>query len=127
VEQLAEGVVAERDPLAVAAPLSLRGGRFRVDVTFATPFGVTGDGEGVGLSDDTGYFWFFDPANVEVLTKVLDGCELNGRYWVFAGGLTDVGVRITVTDTATGATKVYENPVGQPFRPVRDVEAFGCS
>jgi hypothetical protein len=47
---------------------------------------------------------------------------------VFAGGLTDVGIEITVTDTLSGVSKTYENPAGQAFRPVRDTVAFGgCS
>jgi hypothetical protein len=33
---------------------------------------------------DTGAFWFFAAANVELIVKVLDGCALNGAHWVFA-------------------------------------------
>jgi hypothetical protein len=29
---------------------------------------------------------------------MIDGCGLNGHYWVFAGGLTNVKVVLTVTD-----------------------------
>ena len=28
-----------------------------------------------------GYFWFFDPANVELAVKVLDGRPINGKFW----------------------------------------------
>ncbi|HEY4563258.1 MAG TPA: hypothetical protein VIJ36_09775, partial [Thermoanaerobaculia bacterium] len=73
------------------------------------------------------YFWFFDPANVETIVKVLNGCGLNQRYWVFAGGLTSVQTVITVRDTRTGIAKTYTNPQGTPFQPVQDTSAFmGC-
>lgn len=58
----------------------------------------------VQLTGDTGYFWFFNASNVELVVKVLDACHF-GRFWVFAGGLTNVDVDLTVTDTATGAVK----------------------
>jgi len=56
--------------------------------------------------------------------KVLNGCGLNQRYWTFAGGLTDVNVILTVTDTQTGAVKIYTNPQGTAFRPIQDTGAF---
>jgi hypothetical protein len=76
------------------------------------------------LTGDTGYFWFFDSSNVEIVIKVLDGCTLNGHHWVFAGGLTNVKVTITVTDTANGIQKVYENPLNTTFLPIQDTAAF---
>jgi hypothetical protein len=33
---------------------------------------------------------------------------------------------ITVTDTLTGATRIYENPAGTPFAPILDVAALTC-
>jgi hypothetical protein len=68
----------------------------------------------VRLSDDSGYFWFFDPGNAEVMFKVINACSLNHAYWFYAGGLTNVQVTITVTDTRTGATKTYTNLKGKP-------------
>ena len=47
----------------------------------------TGAGTALPLTADTGAFWFFDPANVEVLLKVLDGRPVNGQFWVFYGAL----------------------------------------
>jgi hypothetical protein len=55
---------------------------------------------------------------------VLDGCALNGRWWVFAGGLTNVGVTLTVTDTQTGEFRTYTSPIGVPFAPLQDTTAF---
>jgi len=55
---------------------------------------------------------------------VLDGCGINQRYWVFAGGLTDVRVELTVEDTVSGEVRIYTNPLGGAFLPIQDMEAF---
>jgi hypothetical protein len=39
----------------------------------------------VPLGADTGYFWFFEDTNVELVVKVLDGRAINGHTWVFYG------------------------------------------
>lgn len=105
--------------------LCLKNGRFRVSATFATPAGASGTAQAVPLTGDTGYFWFFNSANVEMVVKVLDGCPVNNRFWVFAGGLTNVEVRMTVVDTLAGTSpKVYTNPLRTPFQPIQDTEAF---
>lgn len=91
--------------------LCLNDERFRVEVSWADPYhGGTGSGQAVGLTSDTGYFWFFNRANVELVVKVLDGRALNGYFWVFYGALSTVEYTITVTDTETGATSTYYNP-----------------
>jgi photosystem II stability/assembly factor-like uncharacterized protein len=107
--------------------LCLNGGRFAVTADFqTTPEGPSARATAVPLTPDTGYFWFFDPANIEIVSKVLDGCSTNGHYWFFASGLTNVGVQINVTDTLTGASKPYSNDVGTPFQPIQDTAAFPC-
>ncbi|HLX06756.1 MAG TPA: hypothetical protein VKY89_02720, partial [Thermoanaerobaculia bacterium] len=110
-----------------ATHICLQQARFRVAAAWQTADGGAGAGQAVRLTADTAYFWFFAAANVEVMVKVLDGCPLApGRFWVFAGGLTDVAVQLTVTDTATGAMQTYGNPQGTPFAPVQDTAAFPC-
>jgi hypothetical protein len=104
--------------------LCLAGGRFQVDVTWTRADGSRGPGHAVSLTADTGYFWFFNSTNVEMVIKVLNGCGLNNRHWVFAGGLTDVRARIEVTDTKTGTVKTYTNPQGTAFQPIQDTAAF---
>jgi hypothetical protein len=104
--------------------LCLNGGRFRVTLTFEDFEGAIGPGNAEPLTDDTGYFTFFDPANVEVVVKVLNACPLVERYWVFAGGLTNVQVTLTVSDTTTGDTRTYLNELGTAFQPVQDTGAF---
>lgn len=87
-------------------------GRFRVSLNWKAQ-GNQGAGQAVPLTTDTGYFWFFQATNVEVVIKVLDGRPLNGHFWVFYGALTDVEYQITVVDTQTGRQKVYKNPAGK--------------
>jgi hypothetical protein len=108
--------------------LCLNNGRFAVSAAWRTSGGQSGQGQAVRLTTDTGYFTFFSATNVEVVVKVLDACGLNSRYWVFAGGLTDVNVVLTVRDTVTGTAKVYTNPLGTAFQPIQDTDAFAtCS
>jgi hypothetical protein len=125
-------VCDEPAPPAACTPsatnLCLGDGRFQVSTSFRTPAGLTGQGQAVTLTDDTGYFWFFSPTNVEMLLKTLDGCSTDEAFWVFGGGLTDVRVGLTVTDTLTGQTKTYANPQNTPFQPIQDTSAFStCS
>jgi len=109
-----------------AGALCLGSGRFRVTATWKTADDVAGGAHAVELTPDTGYLWFFNASNVEAIVKVLDGCALNGHYWVFAGGLTDVKTDIVVRDLRTGSSKTYSNPQGRAFRPVQDTSAFAC-
>lgn len=105
--------------------LCLNNGRFQVEADWET-VSATGRARVVKLTNDTGYLWFFHPDNVEVVIKVLDACGFVGKFWVFAGGLTDQGVEIRVTDTHTGATNTYQNARGNPFQPLQDTVAFNC-
>jgi len=97
--------------------LCLNAGRFSLRMQWATPDGRSGAGQAVALTGDTGYFWFFSSNNVEMIVKALNACGFNSRFWVFAGGLTNVEVVLTVTDTQTGVVKAYANPQGTPFQP----------
>lgn len=102
--------------------LCVAGNRFRVQVTWKAG-ALGGAAQAVSLSGDTGYFWFTDPANVELMVKVLDGRTLNGSFWVFYGALSNLEYTLTVTDTVTGKVKTYSNPSGQ-FASVGDTTAF---
>lgn len=109
--------------VAGGGTLCLSGGRFKVTATWQTATS-TGPAQGVTLTPDSGYFWFFDPGNVELTVKVLNACTVNNRYWVFASGLTNLAVTLTVTDTQTGQVKTYTNPQGRAFRTILDTGAF---
>ncbi len=120
-------LVAEVDTspcLPGAETLCLNGGRFEIRVEWETFMGASGTGKAVPLTTDTGYFWFFNAANVEMVIKVLDGCGINQSFWVYAGGLTDVETRITARDSSTGLTWEAMNPQRTPFQPIQDVNAF---
>lgn len=112
--------------VAGGGTLCLTQDRFRVTAAWQTAQGATGSGQGVELTPQTGYFWFFDPSNVELTVKVIDACSLSNRFWVFASGLTNVKVDLTVVDTRTGQSKVYANPLNRTFAPVLDTNAFRC-
>ncbi|HEV7787362.1 MAG TPA: pre-peptidase C-terminal domain-containing protein, partial [Thermoanaerobaculia bacterium] len=122
---LAQIVAKTGTCIAGPTSLCLSGGRFQVDVAWKTANGNTGAGQAVPLTADTGYFWFFGASNVEMVIKVLNACTFNQRFWVYAGGLTDVETTIHVTDTMTGASRTYMNPQGTAFRPIQDSSAFG--
>ncbi len=107
--------------------LCLNDERFQVTSAFSTASGENGVGQARVATADSGQFTFFDPDNVEIDIKVLDGCAINNHYWVFIAGLTDVEVDINVLDTLTDAERTYNNPLGSAFETIRDVEAFPCS
>jgi len=69
-------------------------------------------------------FWFFTSNNIEVIVKVLNACSFNQRYWVFAGGLTNVAATMRVTDTRSGIVRTYLSRQGTAFQPVQDTGAF---
>lgn len=110
--------------------MCLNAGRFRVEVEWRDGTGETGPGQVVlgTLAGDSGLFWFFSPANWEMLVKVLDGCAINDRFWVFAGATTDVAYTLTVTDIHTGQSKSYPNPLGSAADSITDTGALAvCS
>jgi len=78
----------------------------------------------VTLTADSGYFWFFEPSNIEVMVKTLDGCSENGRVWIFLSGMTNLPIRVQVMDGLTGVAKTYTNPAGTLFAPVMDLTTF---
>jgi len=73
---------------------------------------------------DSGLFWFFWEDNLELAVKVLDGCALNGRYWVYSAGLTNVAVTLRVEDTLSGGVWEHTNPPGHAYPPLLDSSAL---
>ncbi len=126
--RLDEIVAAEPPPPCTpsATRLCLLGGRFAVEVDWTDFFGGSGSGRALPMTGDSGLFWFFAPSNLEMLVKVLDGCGVNGRVWVFAAGTTDVEWRLTVSDTESGASVAYANLLGVASPAVTDTGAFAC-
>src|SRR5262249_6299555 len=110
-----------------ASELCLNDNRFKVEVSWRVPAqGTSGKATAVPLTGDTGQFWFFSSNNIELVTKVLDGREVNGQYWVFYGALSNVEYTITVTDTQTGLVKTFVNPSGN-LASVADTSGFSAA
>jgi hypothetical protein len=114
--------------VGTSSVLCLHHGRFQVQAAWRTAQGAAGTATAFQTTDDSGTFSFFSGNNLELVTKVVDACGLVQKVWFFASGLTNVGVDLTVTDTFTGQTRTYQNPVGTSFQPVLDTAGFaGCS
>jgi hypothetical protein len=99
-------------------------GQYSVGVRFTDPRDATNhDATAVPLTPSAGSFWFFDPGNLELLLKIVDGTAVNGHTWFFWGGLSNVDFDITVTDTGSGAQRVYRNREGK-MTSLADTDAF---
>jgi len=108
----------------LSTTLCAQNGRFEVTVDWqSAPLGPSRAAHAIPVTDDSGYFWFFDPQNVELMVKVLDGRPVNGAYWVFIGPLTNRAYRVTVRDTLTTAVRTYDNAWGE-MASVADTKAF---
>lgn len=99
--------------------------RFQVSVAYDAGSGLS-KMTAIKYTPETGLFWFTDAGNIEVLLKMIDACDFNAKFWVYAGGTTDVQVNVTVTDTKTGTTKNYTNQRGKAFVTITDSNAFSC-
>jgi hypothetical protein len=124
------GASCTTTPAATCTPdsttLCLYSNRFQVRATYLDYGNNSGSGHAVSLTSDTGYFWFFNSANVEAVGKIVNFCSgSTGNYGYYAGGLTDVGVSMTVTDTVTGTTKTFTNNRGNKFNMI-SASYFTC-
>ena len=105
----------------------LLGGRFKVWVTGNDFAFVPFVGRTVPLaSTDSAIFYFFQPANFELLVKMVDACGFNGRFWVFYAATTNVDFYLYVDDTFDLNPPIYyHNPLGTQLRTsVADSNAF---
>jgi subtilisin family serine protease len=127
LQRLDEIVVEAPTCVPTATTLCLGDGRFALEVGWRDYAGRTGSGVALPLTDDSGLFWFFDAANLEMLVKVVDGCALNGHRWIFAAATTDVEYELIVTEVPTGASRPYRNELGTASPAFTDTSAFPCS
>lgn len=107
-----------------ATTLCLRNGRFQVDVEWRN-----GNIANAGLvaapsTADSGLFFFDNPSNWEILVKVLDGCDFNDHFWVFASAATTADYTLTVTDTQSGETRTYIDDMLNFSPAITDTRAF---
>ena len=115
--------------VANATTLCLEGGsgdpdRFEVKVNWTNFEGGTGDGMAVPYTPDSGFFWFFNAANLEYLTKMVNGCGTAfDAYWFFYAAATNLELETTVRDTVACQTKTYSNPLGN-FASDGDIAAL---
>ncbi|HEX2834678.1 MAG TPA: hypothetical protein VHW00_16825 [Thermoanaerobaculia bacterium] len=65
---------------------------------------------------ETAFFYFNNPNNIEMLLKILDQGNTNGAgqptIAVLFGSATPLRIELTLTDTNTGAVRVYTNNFG---------------
>jgi hypothetical protein len=98
-------------PAGTAADtLCLLKGRFHLTGTWQNQFdGSSGVLRPIVNSDLSGFFYFTDKNNVELIVKVLNfGSEIK----VFYSQLTNLKFTLNVRDTTTGRVKVYNNTPG---------------
>ncbi len=120
---IARGATATCTDTATA--MCLNNERFRVEVEWEDFQDNTGSGMVVEFgSNDSGLFWFFDADNWEMLVKVLNGCAITNHYWVFSAATTNVEYTLRVTDTQTGVSKSYFNPLGTSAAAITDTGAL---
>jgi hypothetical protein len=110
-------IVAATHPTTPCEPdeqtLCLLDGQLAVTVDWTDHHnGGSGIGHAIPYTDLTGFFWFFDEENVELVVKALDGRTVNGKIWLFYGGLTDVGFTLRVEYGDAHQVREYVNPPG---------------
>ena len=101
-----------------------QGGRFGAAVAWKTTDGRIGLGTPAALSTDSSYFSFFDPSNVELILKILNGCGLNNNYWVFAAGMTNVATLMDVEDGKALLGIRVQTRQSAPYPTLADTSAF---
>ena len=103
VELQVNGITNEVQGITVTEPITtlpLVDHRFAVTVDRSAPNGG-GPAFAVPLTDESGYFWFFDATNVELTVKILDGRPVNGHYWVFVASMTNLPYTVKIEDLAS--------------------------
>jgi hypothetical protein len=116
--------IQEPEPCVPSATaVCVHTGRFKVESLWRDFSGQSGVGHAQQLAEDTGSFWFFDPDNLELFVKEIDGTDFNNAFWTFYGALSNVEFTVLATDTATGAQHGYFNP-SRSFASLGDIDSF---
>lgn len=97
--------------------------RFRLQVRWQAN-GQTGSGAAIPFTDESGFFWFFNPNNLEMMTKVHDACKLASHQWLFGAATTNVHYVLTATDTLSGKQVAINNPAGKLSPAISDQKTF---
>jgi hypothetical protein len=63
---------------------------------------------------EAGTLHFFDEEGAPFIVQVIDGCAVNGHYWVFGAGLGSAAVPLTVFDERSGKSHRTVLPAYEP-------------
>jgi hypothetical protein len=105
-------------------------GRFRVTLDAWSAGGGGAPGRALPLTPTSGWFWTTSPESPAAALRVVDvrpadvaagevGSEA-GPWWVYWSGLSDDGFDLHVTDTVSGASRVYRQAPGAPVAGLDD-------
>ena len=106
---------------AVPAP---SGGPVRRGPTFSGALSAAAGAEAERGGANTEKPRYNTSPNVELLVKVINGCSVNGAYWIYAAGLTNLEVEVRVEDLVGHAVWSRRSQQGRPFPPFADTGAF---
>jgi len=96
-------------PSARAACLAA--GRFRVAAFATGADGIERPATVLAFADGQTILSFGEAGGATV--SLIDGTAINGKFWIYWGGLSKAAFRIEVTDLSTGTTRTYANPAGK--------------
>ena len=89
-------------------------GRFIISAEYANPYlsPVSFPAGAYQLTFESGYMWWLSWSVMEVPIKMVDFCASEGRFKIFAAGLTNFYVRIVVLDALTKqAIEIVNQPL----------------
>ena len=75
------------------------------------------------LPSSAAIFWFFDPKNPELLVKVLNGCAINGHWWVYGSAATDRNYDVVVRRRGSEGLRFRRL---SPAVPISYTSGFPC-
>ena len=67
---------------------------------------------------EPGTLHHFDAEGTPFVVRVIDGCAVNGHYWVFGAGLGETAMRLTVFDERSGRSHRTVLPAFEPGAPI---------
>jgi hypothetical protein len=77
-------------------------------------------------SASSAVFYFSSSSNWEVVAKVLNGCGVNNKYWIFGAGATSLAYSLHVKDWVTLATASYNGAALCPIIDTGGIVGWPC-
>lgn len=99
----------------------VQGNRFGIQVYMASAYATV-----AASSSQSAVFWRYSSSNWEVVAKVLNGCSINGYWWVFAAGATTSGYTLRVNDYSSGGSIAYNGAALCPIADTGMYNTFPC-